>query len=77
MKKKNPTTTAVKEARLRLELSREDAGRIVYCTARAWQEWELGNRQMHPAMWELFNIKTQPKTPEISGEILMGYKKSP
>lgn len=29
---------------------------------RAWQQWEAGDRQMHPAFWELFCIKTQKNT---------------
>ncbi|HAZ61178.1 MAG TPA: transcriptional regulator [Gammaproteobacteria bacterium] len=26
-------------------------------TRRVWQQWEAGDRRMHPAMWELFQIK--------------------
>jgi len=35
-----------------------------YCAAklwtsrRAWQQWETGDRNMHPAFWELAQIKT-------------------
>lgn len=29
----------------------------VHTTRRAWQQWESGSRGMHPAFWELFNIK--------------------
>ena len=24
---------------------------------RTWQQWERGERKMHPAFWELINIK--------------------
>ena len=27
------------------------------CTLRGWQQWEAGDRRMHPAFWELFRIK--------------------
>ena len=26
---------------------------------RPWQQWEAGDRAMHPAFWELFQIKTR------------------
>lgn len=31
---------------------------MIHCGLRAWQKWEAGDRKMHPAMWELFQIKT-------------------
>jgi hypothetical protein len=30
---------------------------------RAWQQWESGDRQMHPAFFELFLIKSEPAPP--------------
>lgn len=29
----------------------------VHTTRRVWQQWESGDRGMHPAFWELFRIK--------------------
>ena len=29
----------------------------VHTTCRVWQQWEAGDRRMHPAFWELFNLK--------------------
>ncbi len=29
----------------------------VHTSRRAWQQWEAGDRNMHLAFWELFNIK--------------------
>lgn len=29
----------------------------VHTSRRAWQQWERGERRMHPAFWELFTIK--------------------
>jgi putative transcriptional regulator len=58
----HPSAVEVRHVREDLGLSREDAAALVHCRARGWQEWELGNRQMHPAMWELFCIKIdQPR----------------
>ena len=30
----------------------------VHTTRRVWQQWEAGDRNMHPAFWELFRIKS-------------------
>jgi hypothetical protein len=29
----------------------------VHTTRRVWQQWESGDRRMHPAFWELARIK--------------------
>jgi len=29
----------------------------VHTTRRVWQQWESGDRRMHPAFWDLFSIK--------------------
>ena len=55
----NPTPDAIRAARAIAGLSQTQAAALIYCTLRAWQEWEAGNRRMHPAFWELFRIKTQ------------------
>ncbi len=31
----------------------------VHTSRRAWQQWETGDRRMHPAFWELFAIKSK------------------
>jgi hypothetical protein len=38
-------------------LSQAEAGALLYRSGRNWQQWELGERQMDPALWELFRIK--------------------
>lgn len=32
---------------------------MLYTSRRAWQQWERGERKMHPAFWELINVKYQ------------------
>lgn len=59
----NPTPAEIRELRERLGLSQEAAAAVVYSNERTWQNWEAPtdspeNRRMHPAMWELFRIKT-------------------
>ena len=57
----NPTPDQVRDARVALNMTRHDAARIIYCTERSWQSWEIGDRPMHAAFWELFNIKSKNK----------------
>lgn len=54
---RNPTPAEVKAARESAGLTQEGAAKLIHCTLRGWQEWEAGNRKMHPAFWELFRIK--------------------
>lgn len=61
-----PTAEQVKEARMLLGLTHEEAGKIVHAPWRSWQNWETpkvedkktNHRKMPAASWELFLIKT-------------------
>ena len=55
----NPTPAQIAAARSAAGLTRAEAARLIYSGERAWQEWELGNRTMHAAMWELFLLKAK------------------
>lgn len=55
---RKPKPTEVRAARAAAGLSQTAAAALIYCTRRGWQEWEAGNRRMHPGLWELFKIKT-------------------
>ena len=69
----NPTQAEVRAAREAAGLSQTAAGALVHTTCRTWQQWEAGDRRMHPAFWELFQIKVaqkrriKTKEPEESG----------
>lgn len=54
---RNPTPDEVRAAREAAGLSQTAAAELIHCTLRGWQEWEAGNRRMHPAFWELFLLK--------------------
>ena len=56
----SPSAEQVKEARLKAGMSTEKAGALLYRTARNWQQWEAGERQMDAALWELFRSLAQP-----------------
>ena len=53
---RNPTPTEIRSARERAGLTQRAAAELIYCTPGAWQQWELGQRRMHPAYWRLFGI---------------------
>lgn len=40
----------------------------VHTSRRAWQQWERGERRMHPAFWDLFcrKARARPLTPRKS-----------
>ena len=59
---RNPTPEEVRAAREAAGLSQTQAARLIYCTLRGWQEWEAGNRRMHPAFFELFRAKSKIAT---------------
>lgn len=59
MKNINPAPHEIKEARLAADLTQATAARLVYSSLNAWSQWERGERKMHPAIWELFLIKSQ------------------
>jgi len=52
-------------ARQSLSLTQKKAADLIQVSQRTWQQWELGQRHMHPAFWELFLIKTDCKLKEI------------
>lgn len=49
-------------ARKKLSLTQKKAADLIQVSQRTWQQWELGQRNMRPAFWELFLIKTNYKS---------------
>jgi len=54
----SPTPVEVKAARDAAGLTQKAAAAVVYTKLNAWQRWESGDREMHPAFFEFFKIKT-------------------
>jgi DNA-binding transcriptional regulator YiaG len=57
----NPKPEDIKAARQAAGLTQTQAGALVHTTVRVWQQWEAGDRAMHPAFWELFLLKAKEK----------------
>lgn len=60
---KPPKFTAAQavKVRERNNHTREEAGAIIYRSARCWQDWELGRVAVEPAAFELYILKTGVK----------------
>lgn len=52
-----PVPEEIRAAREVAELTQAQAAALVHCSPRAFEQWEAGERGMHPAFWELFRIK--------------------
>lgn len=53
----NPAPDAIKAARAAAGLTQTQAAKLVHMEQRGWARWESGDRRMHPAIWELWQIK--------------------
>lgn len=54
---RNPTPAEIRAAREAAGLTQTAAAALIYCSLRGWQQWEAGERSMHPAFWELWRLK--------------------
>lgn len=52
-----PSPEEIRAWRRERDLSAREAGALVHTTGRVWQQWESGERRMHPAFWELARAK--------------------
>ena len=53
----NPSPEQIRAARELAGLTQTAAACLLHSTCRVWQQWEAGDRRMHPAFWELFRLK--------------------
>jgi DNA-binding transcriptional regulator YiaG len=58
-KRLQPLPARILTARQRARLTQTQAAELVHTTCRVWQQWEAGDRGMHPAFWELFLLKAK------------------
>jgi putative transcriptional regulator len=67
---RNPKPEEIKKVRVAAGLSQTAAGEMVHVNYQTWQQWESDvslpdgekkptHRRMHPAFWELFQIKVK------------------
>ena len=53
----NPEPNSIRVAREAAGLTQTKAAELIYSKLRTWQQWEAGDRRMHPGLFELFEIK--------------------
>lgn len=53
----NPAPDAIKAARATAGLTQTAAASLIYSTLRTWQQWEAGDRRMHPGLWWAWRVK--------------------
>ena len=56
-----PSAAEIRAARVAADMTQTEAGALVHTSCRSWQQWEAGDRRMHPAFWELFLGKIKRK----------------
>lgn len=54
----NPTIDEIFGCRMNARLTQAAAAALIYAGVRTWQQWEAGDRRMHPGLFELFMLKT-------------------
>ena len=59
--RKHPTPEEIRAAREKTGLTPPKAAALVYVDRTTWTRAETGQRKMHPAIFELFLIKTGQK----------------
>jgi DNA-binding transcriptional regulator YiaG len=52
-----PIASDIKAIRLYFGHTQRHAAELVHTSTRAWQQWEAGDRRMHPAFLELYMLK--------------------
>lgn len=60
-----PTPSDIRAARAAASLTQSEAAALLHTSLRSYQQWEAGDRRMHPAMWELFSIKVASAKVEV------------
>lgn len=65
----NPKPAEIAQLRDEMELTQAEAGEILYASERTWQDWERGERRMHPAMWEYLNLLWAFREVEAAREV--------
>jgi hypothetical protein len=51
---RSPSPEAIRKARKTAGLTQREAAEKCYSALRSWQDWEYGQRRMHPAVWQVF-----------------------
>jgi DNA-binding transcriptional regulator YiaG len=53
---RNPNPDEIRALRLAAGLTQTEAAAYLFTTVRTWQQWEAGDRAMHPAFWRCIRL---------------------
>tara|TARA_R110002051_G_C8617375_1_gene482775 strand:- start:88 stop:327 length:240 start_codon:yes stop_codon:yes gene_type:complete len=53
----HPEPKQIKDMRLSINLSQDQAGNLLHVNGRHFRRWEIGESKMPLAYWELFEVK--------------------
>ncbi len=56
---RSPSPEMILKARKAAGLTQREAAEKCYSALRSWQDWEYGQRRMHPAIWQVFLQATE------------------
>lgn len=56
-KSRNPKPAEIKALQEKHQLTGEQCAELLHTSDRAYRQWIAGERRMHPAFWELFQLK--------------------
>lgn len=65
----NPKPSEILRAREAAGLTQQQAADLLFSSWRTWQDWEAGERRMHPSSWELFLAKCNARRMLKSGDL--------
>jgi hypothetical protein len=69
---RNPAGDDMRAAREALGWSPAEAARPVFSTGQWWEDCEAGRKRCHPAVWQLWQLKTgEPATAEVLTALLI------
>ena len=57
----SPTADMIKHRRKAAKMTQQELAIMIHVSLDAVKKWEQGSRNMHAAMWALFEIKTRDK----------------
>ena len=60
-----PTAAQISAARERAGLSQQQAAALVHVDIRSWRRWELAERAVNLAAWELFLLRSHQHPSDV------------
>lgn len=63
----NPSPEIIRARREVAGLTQKASADLLHTSTRTWQQWEKGDRRMHPAFWELYCIKSERRQRQTLG----------